>query len=628
MKNKFLKICAVSLLVAGGWFTLSSFSPSLDGRAIVVEDGVFPEGLFAKTVGYLPGDIISVSNITGDSTVDLLVIGALDPSQGVAIMVTPEAADAIGIDRNSNNIVKVTKRANQEDRVYGTAVIAKINSSEEVESVPVKNEVVVENKEETVIPAVAEEEVPEIAEAGIAEEVEEPAVAEEEPEVIAAEEAVEETDEVQMDDEDFDYYSAVEEYVEDELPSLEEETEEPETGVAGPVDKYESYIADDEFPEYENDADITGIEEDYQLPEESIAYDKYDDDSEFQDYDEETEPEVTDEVEATDEPEVEDVVEVEEAPAEEPYVEENTIETDVPSIQPSVNEVPVKAEEVPASAPYVEEGVTEELVIPEDEPAKADTSVPVVTEELVLPEESETVSDPVVEELAVITPEETAEDTTSTEVTEENITEPEVFEEESVVETPVQIEEEEFIPAEVPAEEPVETPVEETPVVEDITEGALIGEEDVYQAIQLVPAEEVPVETEPAPAEVEEIIVSLEEANVETPSVEAETETPVAVEPVVENVVETPKTGYEKYIVDRDALEKGKYYVQIASFKNDENICAVIENYSNNYPIAIVVAANGVKQVLIGPLNMDEYGAVIERFKSYGYKDAFLKKIK
>ena len=31
---------------------------------------------------------------------------------------------------------------------------------------------------------------------------------------------------------------------------------------------------------------------------------------------------------------------------------------------------------------------------------------------------------------------------------------------------------------------------------------------------------------------------------------------------------------------------------------------------------------------MIGPLNMDEYGAVLNRFKKSGYKDAFLRKIK
>ena len=124
MKNKIKNLFKI-LVVTAGCLMFASFSPSLDGRAVVVDDGVFPQGLFAKTVGYLPGDIISVTNIAGDSTVDILVIGALDPSEGVAIMLSPEAAQAMGIEKGSNNIVKITKRSGQEDRVYGNAVISK-----------------------------------------------------------------------------------------------------------------------------------------------------------------------------------------------------------------------------------------------------------------------------------------------------------------------------------------------------------------------------------------------------------------------------------------------------------------------------------------------------------------------
>ena len=80
MKNKlresrlFKNISKLGFIIIG-CLVLASFSPSLDGRAVVVDSGVFPEGLFAKTVGYLPGDIISVTNITGDATIDILVIG-------------------------------------------------------------------------------------------------------------------------------------------------------------------------------------------------------------------------------------------------------------------------------------------------------------------------------------------------------------------------------------------------------------------------------------------------------------------------------------------------------------------------------------------------------------------------
>lgn len=121
MKKLFLVIGLV--FAAGLLFT--SESPSLDGRAIVAEPGVFPKGLFAKTVGYLPGDTISVTNPANAERVDILVIGSLDPSEGVAVMLSPEAAQALSIKKNSNNLVKLTKRNGNADEVAnGSAVIA------------------------------------------------------------------------------------------------------------------------------------------------------------------------------------------------------------------------------------------------------------------------------------------------------------------------------------------------------------------------------------------------------------------------------------------------------------------------------------------------------------------------
>ena len=77
-----------------------SFSPSLDGRAVVADSAMLPEGYFAKTVGYLPGDSILVSNFAAGKTIDILVVGSLDQSEGVAILLSPEAAAALGIVKN------------------------------------------------------------------------------------------------------------------------------------------------------------------------------------------------------------------------------------------------------------------------------------------------------------------------------------------------------------------------------------------------------------------------------------------------------------------------------------------------------------------------------------------------
>ena len=120
MKKLFVVI--LSVLLSGAIFT--SFSPSLDGRAVVAPEGSMPKGVFAKTVGYLPGDSISVTSLSAKKTVDILVIGSIDSSEGVAILLSPEAAELLGLSKDANNVVKITKRSGQLDEaVAGTAVI-------------------------------------------------------------------------------------------------------------------------------------------------------------------------------------------------------------------------------------------------------------------------------------------------------------------------------------------------------------------------------------------------------------------------------------------------------------------------------------------------------------------------
>ena len=96
MKNSILSIIKNSRLlkdilkltfIITGCLVLASYSPSLDGRAVVVEPGVFPEGLFAKTVGYLPGDIISVTNITGDTITYDYATGYEDEKMDVTLVI-------------------------------------------------------------------------------------------------------------------------------------------------------------------------------------------------------------------------------------------------------------------------------------------------------------------------------------------------------------------------------------------------------------------------------------------------------------------------------------------------------------------------------------------------------------
>ena len=524
MKNKIKNFFKI-LTVTAGCLMFASFSPSLDGRAVVVDKGVFPQGLFAKTVGYLPGDVISVTNIAGDATVDILVIGALDPSEGVAIMLSPEAAEAMGIDSSANNIVKITKRSGQDEQVFGNAVISKSSAEiddfddEEFESIgaeqnsdafdnPDAEEEPEELEEEPAEEEAAEEEAEE-PETEIAEETEETPEEAEVPEEVeepAEEEAFEEEEEEEAEEE------FAEEEFEEEAPAEEEAPEAAE----------EEAFEDETPEELEEAAEEEAFEEDklYELPAEEEALEEESVEEDPEEFEEETEAE-------------------EDLPAEE------TAEEDIPA----------------------EEGFEEEA-LDEDAPDA-------------LPEEAAEV--------------------------EEETPAAEAFEADELEDLPVEKEAE----PEVSEETTVET------------------ETDEYEAIVLVPAESNPPENEED--EVEDVISedddidSIDEEITLTPLEEEKPAEPEKTEPAPKAV-----TSYDKYMVPSlKDLESGKYYIQIAVYSSEDNILDVINKYGTNYPITIVPMAGGSsKQILIGPVTMDEYKVVLERFKSYGFKDAFLRKVR
>ncbi|MCQ2591103.1 MAG: hypothetical protein MJ179_11815, partial [Treponema sp.] len=154
-----------------------------------------------------------------------------------------------------------------------------------------------------------------------------------------------------------------------------------------------------------------------------------------------------------------------------------------------------------------------------------------------------------------------------------------------------------------------------------------------YDAIVLIPVEEnvstvVEEVTEEVITEQTEVIEKIEE-NEKVVEVEE-------VEEVIEQIIEQVETiqkvevnsSYSKYVVpSMSDLKKGSYYIQISVLKSDEGILEITNKYGKKYPIAIVPNTDGSKKVMIGPLSVDEYGIVLERFKSYGYKDAFLRKV-
>ena len=496
MKKLIGIIC--SLLICGTLFT--SFSPSLDGRAIVAEEGVLPQGLFAKAFGYLPGDSISVTSLSSKESVDILVIGALQSKEGIAILLSPEAAVALGISKTTNNVVKITKRSGQLDEaVVGTAVIG--SAAEDFASY--------DNSEET------DDDDEEVAEEFIDEDSVNFAV--------AAESKVEETPvDSEAVEADVEYISATEPEAEEVVAEVEKADEITGEKVVAEVEKADETTAEKDV------VVITPTEEaaeEDSLPEEAVAAAP------------EAEEKSAEEV-------VEELVEDEEEVIAEEYVEADDL--------------------------YDFDDETEKVAAPFDEALNEDYDAVKPAEDAVA---------------AVEKAEESETEKTSEALEEEVIAE--TFDESKVV-------------------------AEEDAVVAETEKTSDSDEDESYEPIVLVPASANPPVAE--------------EKNVE------DAETAASVEETAQPVVSTASDSFnfDKYIVSSlSDLEKGKYYVQIAMLGSEDNIRSTIKKYGKQYPITLVPLASGKGyQFLIGSLNMDEYGTVLNRFKSYGYKDAFLRRIK
>lgn len=496
MKKLIGIIC--SLLICGTLFT--SFSPSLDGRAIVAEEGVLPQGLFAKAFGYLPGDSISVTSLSSKESVDILVIGALQSKEGIAILLSPEAAVALGISKTTNNVVKITKRSGQLDEaVVGTAVIG--SAAEDFASY--------DNSEET------DDDDEEVAEEFIDEDSVNFAV--------AAESKVEETPvDSEAVEADVEYISATEPEAEEVVAKVEKADEITGEKVVAEVEKADETTAEKDV------VVITPTEEaaeENSLPEEAVAAAP------------EAEEKSAEEV-------VEELVEDEEEVIAEEYVEADDL--------------------------YDFDDETEKVAAPFDEALNEDYDAVKPAEDAV----------------AAVEKAEESEAEKKSEALEEEVI-AEAFDESNVA-------------------------AEEDAVVAETEKTSDSDEDESYEPIVLVPASANPPVAE--------------EKNVE------DAETAASVEETAQPVVSTASDSFnfDKYIVSSlSDLEKGKYYVQIAMLGSEDNIRSTIKKYGKQYPITLVPLASGKGyQFLIGSLNMDEYGTVLNRFKSYGYKDAFLRRIK
>ena len=98
--------------------------------------------------------------------------------------------------------------------------------------------------------------------------------------------------------------------------------------------------------------------------------------------------------------------------------------------------------------------------------------------------------------------------------------------------------------------------------------------------------------------------------------------------PAEENMVQPP--SYPNQIFSAplvNNLEKGRYYLQIAAYSKEDTVRSELVKIDSKLPVTIMNAGDDGKplyRILIGPVNLGESGALLQRFKGT-YKDAFVR---
>ena len=610
MKKILSGVLAITLCAS----VFADSSNSIDGTISVAGRGDMPSGLFGKAAGYLPGDTVSITNPTTGITLQILNLGTLDASDGVALLLSQESAEKLGVVEKSDTQVKLAPRSGYFDQsVSGAAVLSRIGNEDSTKTEKVEEETQVAEVSDVVETPVMENSTDVPVENIAAEEVAEAPV-----ENIAAEaEAPVETESSEV--------------AENSFLETKNAVEQASPAEVHPEEIMESAVAEEitsEDPLFDNEAaSVTHVSaEDILVPEEPAA--------EIADSPVESE-------------------EVAEAPVEEAF--------EADELSPVEMEADESVQEVAAVEPEAE---IEEEASPVEEVVETPVEEAFEADEL-SPVEMELAADESVPEVAAVEPEAEIEEEASPveEVAETPVEEAFEADELSPVENEVAAVEpeaeieEEASPVEEVAEAPVEeayeadelSPVEKELAADEPVPEVAAEENSVDEEVAEIPAESEVVaeafeadELEPVANEVDTTESEPEVAAVETegedysPIVLVPAE-PVPAENTLEAVVEEKNEevkpvmaevnlkSFTDYIVDSENdLRKNSYYVQFATLGDEKNIESTINKY-NKYPLILVPNGKGAYKIMVGPLTVDEFGAVQAKFKSFGYKDAFVK---
>ena len=636
-------LCYVLIALLSCTIFALSVNPSMDGRAVVADNGVFPPGgYYGRAPGYLPGDTVIVTNHTNGFSIDVLILGSYDAYEGIAILLSPEAAEKLQIVKGKDVYVKVQKKQPiPYEEAVATSRNKKITEKQAIdtdkdssvlpgETEKLINDVVSSNKTvtetEDVIPYEDVESLDENTEnPEIAENTEEVLSEVENPELAILEEQDNENkEELIPESESIITENTVAEEIPEEsieLADIEEETELPENDIIVVENPEEETL--EEVASTEDDMEVVSSEEVAKLeetPEEEIVL---------------AEPEEFVESELINSPVFEEVAEVEPKPTEEivevvePELNENQVVLDEPQYEEynaeDVIELPVATEvaentEIPEEIPV--ENIEE---IPETEIALEDVYLEedFSDEEILIPEE----------ELAL----EDEEPATEEEITEPEILDTDVLEDEpelAILDNSFGIDEAEKSVAESPkdifsmivGENPDEEILQD--VVLEEADPKLPEADDLFDSMDNMVAD---------------IIIELEDSETteNTKEAEADPNTEIAQvavaekkESVVNNKTPVEADEFKNTVSNFNDLPKVKqvksktYYVQIATVSSKDYVNNIYDIHGKKYPVYVIKnPSSSMYQVLIGPLNDDEYALVLARFKQT-YKDAFLRVLK
>ncbi len=561
MKKILSGVLAITLCAS----VFADSSNSIDGTISVAGRGDMPSGLFGKAAGYLPGDTVSITNPTTGITLQILNLGTLDASDGVALLLSQESAEKLGVVEKSDTQVKLAPRSGYFDQsVSGAAVLSRIGNedSSKTEKVEEKTQVA---------------EVSDVVETPVMENSTDVPV-----ENIAAEEVAEAPVETESSEVADNSFLETKNAVEQASPAEVHPEEIMESAVAEEITS--------EDPLFDNEAaSVTHVSaEDVLVPEEPAA-------------------------------------EIADSPVESEEVAEAPVEEAFEADELSPVEMELAADEsVPEVAAVEPEAEIEEEASPVEEVAETPVEEAFEADEL-SPVEKELAADESVPEVAAVEPEAEIEEEASPveevaeapveeafEVDELSPVEKELAADESVPEVAAEENSVDEEVAEIPAESEVVAEAFEADELEPVANeidtkesepevAAVETEGEDYSPIVLVPAEPVPAEN---------TLEAVVEEKIEE------------VKPVM---AEVNLKSFTDYIVDSENdLRKNSYYVQFATLGDEKNIESTISKY-NKYPLILVPNGKGAYKIMVGPLTVDEFGAVQAKFKSFGYKDAFVK---